>query len=59
MIEVLRDGGERAFDLPWVVLDSALANQTWDWTPQIRPEAILREILDHARSRPDWLALSR
>ena len=57
--EVLRDGGERAFDLPWVVLDSSLARQTWDWQPQIPQEDILREILVHARSRPDWLTLSR
>lgn len=56
---ILRDGGDRAFDLPWVVLDSALAGQTWNWKPQITQQAILREILDHARSRPDWLALSR
>jgi len=57
--EVLRDGSERAFDLPWVVLDSALARQTWDWQPEIQQETILLEILDHARSRPDWLTLSR
>jgi CDP-paratose 2-epimerase len=57
--EVQQDGGERAFDLPWVVLDSTLARQTWDWQPQIAPAAILREIFDHARLRPDWLALSR
>lgn len=56
---VQQDGGERAFDLPWVVLDSALAGLTWDWKPQISREAILCEILDHARSRPDWLDISR
>ena len=57
--EVQQDGGERAFDLPWVVLDSALAGLTWDWRPQITQEAILQEILEHARSRPDWLEISR
>jgi len=57
--EVQQDGGERAFDLPWVVLDSALAGRTWDWQPQITRDVILQEILDHARARPDWLALSR
>jgi len=57
--DVLRDGGERAFDLPWVVLDSTLAGHTWDWKPQIPLESILREILEHARARPDWLALSK
>lgn len=57
--DVSHDGSERAFDLPWVVLDSSLARQTWDWQPQISQETILCEILAHARSRPDWLTLSR
>ena len=57
--EVLRDGGERAFDLPWVVLDSSLAQQTWNWRPQSPLESILGEILNHARARPDWLEISR
>jgi CDP-paratose 2-epimerase len=56
---VLQDGSERAFDLPWVVLDSSLAEKTWNWQPQITREAILQEILEHARSRPDWLEISR
>ena len=56
---VLRDGTERAFDLPWVVLDSALAMQTWNWRPQTQLEAILTEIHEHAQARPDWLALSK
>jgi len=57
--EVLQDGSERAFDLPWVVLDSSLAEQTWDWKPQITRDEILMEILAHAKSRPDWLDISR
>lgn len=57
--EVARDGSERAFDLPWVVLDSTLASRTWDWKPQTPRDSILSEILDHARTRPDWLDLSR
>jgi len=57
--QVSRDGGDRAFDLPWVVLDSTLAEMTWNFSPKIPLEAILREILDHARARPDWLDLSR
>jgi CDP-paratose 2-epimerase len=57
--EVLEDGGERAFDLPWVVLDSALAEKAWGWKPAISREAILQEIYQHALSRPDWLALSK
>ena len=57
--KVLRDGSERVFDCPWVVLDRTFAGQTWGWKPQIPLESILHEILDHARARPDWLALSQ
>jgi len=57
--QVTFDGGERAFDLPWVVLDSALANEVWDWSPKIPRDKILQNILQHAYGRPDWLALSR
>ncbi len=57
--EVLCDGSERVFDLPWVVLDSTLAHRAWNWEPQTRQESILSEIFAHAQSRPDWLDLSR
>jgi CDP-paratose 2-epimerase len=57
--DVLGDGGDRAFDLPWVVLDNALAGQAWGWNPEISRETILNEILAHAHNRPDWLELSR
>jgi CDP-paratose 2-epimerase len=55
---VIRDGSDRLFDLPWVVLDNALAKTTWDWEPTIHRNQILLEILGHARSHPEWLALS-
>ena len=57
--EVSRDGGERAFDLPWVILDSALAGNTWNWKPQTPSVSILEEILEHAHQRPDWLEISK
>lgn len=48
---------ERPFDLPWVVLDSALAHSHWDWQPHTQSHAIFEEIAAHALSRPDWLSL--
>ena len=48
----------RPFDLPWVVLDHALASQVWDWQPQSTTDDILTEIAEHADRRSDWLALS-
>lgn len=49
----------RPFDLPWVVLDSALANQTWNWRPEISLQETLEEIAAHADANPNWLELSR
>jgi CDP-paratose 2-epimerase len=45
----------RPFDVPWLVLDSSLAKQTWDWTPQTSLEATWNEIANHAEANPNWL----
>jgi len=49
---------ERPFDIPWIVLDSALARDTWEWGPSRSTEQILDEILAHAREHPQWLEIS-
>lgn len=56
--EVIRDGSERPFDLPWVVLDSSLARTVWDWRPARQLEDILSEIAVHASAHPEWLRIS-
>ena len=48
----------RPFDLPWVVLDSALAGAIWDWNPTTPLDAILEEIARFAEGNPQWLELS-
>jgi CDP-paratose 2-epimerase len=48
----------RPFDIPWLVLDSSLAQQTWGWAPRRATSSILDEILAHAQAHPEWLALS-
>lgn len=48
----------RAFDVPWLVLDSSLAEKTWHWKPKTNFHAILSEIADQAEARPDWLSLT-
>ena len=50
--------GERAFDIPWMVLDSARAAQQWDWQPAVSLDSILSEIADHAEQHPDWLEVA-
>lgn len=56
--EVRSDPHPRPFDLPWVILDHALATRTWNWTPQLSADDILEEIARHAEANPDWLDLS-
>jgi CDP-paratose 2-epimerase len=48
----------RRFDIPWMVMDSTLARETWGWTPQTSLEEILAEIAHHAEQHPAWLELS-
>jgi CDP-paratose 2-epimerase len=55
---VSSDARPRPFDLPWVVLDSVLAEKTWNWKPATSVEQILDEIARHAEGHPDWLAIS-
>jgi len=56
--KVEADGGERPFDIPWMVLNSALARKTWEWQPETPVESVLDEIARHAESHPEWLELS-
>ena len=56
--EVSADVTPRPYDIPWMVLDSTLAQKAWAWTPAIKHESILEEIAVHAQKNPDWLELS-
>ncbi|MGB0578092.1 MAG: NAD-dependent epimerase/dehydratase family protein [Limisphaerales bacterium] len=53
--EVTADLQPRPFDVPWLVMDSGLATQTWDWQPATPMANILEEIATHAEAHPDWL----
>jgi CDP-paratose 2-epimerase len=55
--EVLASGEERPMDAPWIVMDSSMAREVWDWTPQTQIENILDEIAVHAEQNPDWLKI--
>ena len=52
------DPNPRPFDIPWMVLDSALAARQWNWSPAIPAEKILAEIAEHAEQNPHWLEIS-
>lgn len=48
----------RRYDLPWVVLDSQTAGNSWAWRPEQPLAVILSEIADFAETQPDWIARS-
>jgi CDP-paratose 2-epimerase len=52
------DPEPRPFDVPWLVMDSRLAEKTWDWSPALKLEAILEEVAQHAQAHPNWLEIS-
>ena len=52
------DATPRPFDVPWLVMDSRLAENTWQWRPATKLETILDEIAHHAQDHPDWLKIS-
>src|ERR1043165_9362223 len=56
--QVSPDPAPRAFDVPWLVMDSRLAAKTWGWRPTTTLQSILEEIALHAEANPDWLELS-
>lgn len=56
--EIESDPNPRPFDIPWMVMDSSLAKQVWDWEPQTPLQKILAEIAEHAEQNSDWLQIS-
>ncbi|MBW8863450.1 MAG: NAD-dependent epimerase/dehydratase family protein [Verrucomicrobia bacterium] len=55
---VASDANPRPFDIPWMVLDSTLAEKQWQWSPKISLPQVLDEIARHAEQNPGWLELS-
>ena len=55
--EVFSSEKTRAMDAPWIVMDSSLAKDTWNWEPEKSIECILNEIAEHAEKHPNWLEL--
>jgi CDP-paratose 2-epimerase len=55
---VASDPAPRPFDVPWLVMDSRLAGESWRWRPTISLEAILEEIAQHTEANPRWLEIS-
>lgn len=45
----------RQYDLPWIVMDTTLARNIWNWQPRTALDQLLEEIAIHAEEHPDWL----
>lgn len=56
--EVRETHTERPFDIPWMVLDAALAYQTWQWQPETSIHSVLEEIAAFAAAHENWCKLS-
>jgi len=56
--DIEREPTDRLYDVPWLVLNSDRAAQTWDWRPTTALADILDEIARHADDHPDWLEWS-
>ena len=55
---VASEAAPRPFDIPWMVLDSSLAEKSWNWSPKILLPQVLDEIAKHAEQNPNWLEIS-
>jgi CDP-paratose 2-epimerase len=55
---VASEATPRPFDIPWMVLDSTLAEKIWNWSPKILWPQVLEEIALHAEANPNWLEIS-
>jgi CDP-paratose 2-epimerase len=56
--QIAAEKAARRFDVPWLVLDSSLAQRAWRWQPQTALEAIWTEIAEHAENDPSWLTVT-
>lgn len=56
--EVAGKPEDRRFDLPWLIMNAALAGEVWGWQPQTSLDDILEEIAVHAEQHPAWLEVS-
>ena len=55
---VLETDTERPFDISWMVLNSAKAEEVWGWTPQTPIQDVLRKIAEFAEENKTWCQLS-
>jgi CDP-paratose 2-epimerase len=52
------DTRSRAYDIPWMIMDSSPAERDFGWSIGFPLQNILEEIAQHAERCPDWLETS-
>ncbi|MBI5085852.1 MAG: NAD-dependent epimerase/dehydratase family protein [Acidobacteria bacterium] len=52
------DDAPRPYDIPWMVMDNAMAAGAFGWQPDTRISTLLEEIARHAEGHPEWLERS-
>jgi nucleoside-diphosphate-sugar epimerase len=52
--QIIADGSERPYDVPWLILDFSKALTATAWKPHITLPQILEEIADHTAANPNW-----
>ena len=55
--EIFSSHEQRPMDAPWIVMDSSVAQNTWNWKPTVGIDEILEEIANFADEHPHWLSL--
>ena len=58
LYEVISSSESRRMDAPWIVMDSTVAQNAWNWRPTIGIRQILEEIASFANRTPNWLSLT-
>ncbi len=56
--KVIPSAESRPMDAPWIVMDSTVTQNAWNWSVKTKLEQILIEIADHAEKNPNWLSLT-
>ena len=56
--EIFSSHEQRPMDAPWIVMDSSVAQNTWNWKPTVGIDEILKEIANFADEHPHWLSLT-
>jgi len=53
--QVIASKEERPMDAPWIVMDSSMTREVWNWSPKTTLNDILEEIANHAKANSQWL----